>query len=311
MPLLHIKLNGPRTRINIPSTIRRGRFKLKSYRILFNRDDHGYYHGALNCTVFNNGNIMNFVKKDDPNYFAYDIPLFIDPEKKLTHTENCDWDLGEVQNVSSMIEFNLQLYNCIERKRYPYAYFDSTDPAIRGLYGKATMYNSGVELDAQPYFGMNIPMYLVPYSSLTSSTESDEIVGTTETVTTLSGTITNNLSATANVSITATPDTTTHYTEYKNPLQENWTSTTLYNADGTVKATAATPIYPDATKYVHTGVHVGTVDPRPGQKDFDARSIDATEEKLVFNSNSAIKGSGFRKGAIIYAYTIDLVFEIL
>jgi hypothetical protein len=276
MPLLHVKLHGPRTRINIPSTIRRSRFKLKSYRILFNREDHGYFHAALNCTLFNNGNVMNFVKKDDPNYFAYDIPLFIDPEKKLTYSENCDLDLGDVQNVSSMIEFNIQLFNCIERKRYTLATFDSTDAAIQGLYGKARMYNGAAFVDAQKYFGQSIPMYLVPYSSKTSTSTETPIA------------------------------------------QETWTNAEWYDETGNKITSLGTAPFPDATKYVHTGVHVGNVNPTPGGKDFDTRPIDETESKIIDaakegtspNYNYPIAGSGYRKGALIYAYAIDLVFEI-
>jgi hypothetical protein len=269
MPLLHVKLHGPRTRINIPSTIRRSRFKLKSYRILFNREDHGYFHASLNCTLFNNGNVMNFVKKDDPNYFAYDIPLFIDPEKKLTYSENCDLDLGDVQNVSSMIEFNIQLFNCIERKRYDVATFDSTDAAIRGLYGQAVMYDEDNNkwLDAQPYFGQSIPMYLVPYSHLTSTS--------TETI-----------------------------------QQEDWCNTAGYNPDGTPRTGTVGERFPDARNWVHTGVHVGNVNPTPGGKDFDERTIDESESKVRKASLEYLTGSGYRKGALIYAYSIDLVFEI-
>jgi hypothetical protein len=266
MAILHVRLNGPRTRINIPSTLRQARFRLKSYRILFNREDHGYYHGSLTCTIFNGGNIMNFVKKDDPNYFAYDIPLFIDPEKKLTDKENVDWDLGVVQNVSSMIEFNLQLFNCIERKRFDQAIFDSTDSSIRGLYNKGVMYDGANQLKSQTYFGQNIPMYLVPYANVNStSTEAQ--------------------------------------------AQETWTDTTWYNADGTT-ITSGSNIYPTALQYVHTGVHVGNVNPNPGEKDYDARAVDAKEENMISNG-AAIKGSGYRRGAIIYAYSIDLVFEVI
>jgi hypothetical protein len=211
---------------------------------------------------------MNFVKKDDPNYFAYDIPLFIDPEKKLTYSENCDWDLGDVQNVSSMIEFNIQLYNCIERKRYTLATFDSTDAAIQGLYGKAQMWDGTQFVDAQKYFGQSIPMYLVPHSAKTSTS-------------------------------TETPIT-----------QEPWTYTDWYDANGNNISTSGTAPFPDARKYVHTGVHVGDVNPTPGGKDFDDRPVDETERKVQKASTLAIDGSGYRKGALIYAYAIDLVFEI-
>lgn len=276
MAILHVKLNGPRTRINIPSTLRGARFKLKAYRILFNREDHGYYQASLNCTLFNSGNVMNFVKKDDPNYFAYDIPLFIHPEKKLTYRENVDWDLGDVQNVSSTIEFNVQMFNCIERKRFDMAVFDSTDATIQGLYNKAQFWDTPTSAwyDAQTYFGMKIPMYISTYSQQTS---------------------------------TSNPSTYTDFgdtTKYK----EDGSADTTYPVGGT---------YPSAKTWVHTGVHIGTIDPQPGNKDYDTRPIDETERKMVMNGGKAIvggadnlTGSGYRKGALIYAYAVDLVFEI-
>lgn len=294
MPLLHVKLHGPRTRINIPSTIRRSRFKLKSYRILFNREDHGYFHAALNCTLFNNGNVMNFVKKDDPNYFAYDIPLFIDPEKKLTYSENCDLDLGDVQNVSSMIEFNIQLFNCIERKRYTLATFDSTDAAIQGLYGKAQMYNGTQYVEAQKYFGQSIPMYLIPHSSKTSSDDGVTTGSSIETSTTTNG-ITTILG---------------NYSESVGYPAETWTHSVWYDENGNNISSSGTAPFPDARKYVHTGVHVGNVNPTPGGKDFDSQPINETESKIQTTSVNMITGSGYRKGALIYAYAIDLVFEI-
>ena len=65
-------------------------------------------------------------------------------------------------------------------------------------------------------------------------------------------------------------------------------------------------------------VHVGNVNPTPGGKDFDTRPIDETESKIRDTAREGsspnytypIAGSGYRKGALVYAYAIDLVFEI-
>ena len=65
--------------------------------------------------------------------------------------------------------------------------------------------------------------------------------------------------------------------------------------------TGSDKIYPDATVWVHTGVQVGNVDPQPGGKDYDERPINQTEENVIDKSVGALKGSGFRKNAIIYA----------
>ncbi|MGZ8545896.1 MAG: hypothetical protein ACXWVU_00750 [Sulfuricurvum sp.] len=185
-------------------------------------------------------------------------------------------------NVSSTIEFNIQMFNCIERKRYDLATFDTQDSTIQGLYGKALLYDtSGLAVtgdeelsNAQPSFGMKIPMYLVPYSNKTSTS-------------------------------TETPIT-----------QESFIDTRLFNEDGSVKLSGSTCA--SARKWVHTGVHVGDVNPQPGGKDFDSRPVNETERKMIQTSksdllnsgNAALDGSGYRRGAMVYAYSIDLIFEI-
>jgi len=313
MPLLHIKLNGPRTRVNIPSTIRRGRFKLKSYRVIFNRNDHGYYHASLNCSLFNTGNMMAFTKKDDANYFSTDIPLFLDPENKHTKSENVDLDLGEVQNVQSSVEFIIDFFNCIERKRFDQAFFETNDPRITGLYGKAQLNTlpaagdlgtsvavnlitdqlTAAYTNAQDKYGTKIPMYLAPYHNYQG------IQNNNSGVTTL----------------------TFHGTH---------ADTKQFDADGNDITVGSGP-FPSAKIWVHTGVQVGNVHPQPGNKDYTNDPVNEFEYNVSKNSGSYttnsskanedgstsasatipyISGSGYRKGAIPYAYSIDLVFEI-
>lgn len=314
MPLLHIKLNGPRTRVNIPSSIPRARFKLKSYRVIFNRNDHGYYHASVNCSLFNTANMMSFSKTDDANYFSSDIPLFLDPENKLTSSENVDLDLGEVQNAQSSVEFFIEFFNCIERKRYDQAFFESNDPRITGLYGKAKLNTipdnndaiAGVGINvitdkgqaayddnAQRFWGTKIPMYLIPYHN--------------------------------------------YQVMQNNELGSGQTSYGLFadvkrfDANGNdITATSGTGPYPSAKVWVHTGVQVGRVHPQPGNKDYTTDPVDQFEYNVqqkcgdyttdataitedgvgTAQTMKYISGSGYRKGAIPYAYSIDLVFEI-
>ena len=100
-----------------------------------------------------------------------------------------------------------------------------------------------------------------------------------------------------------------------NPTEEDFKFYKKFAADGTLLATngSGAPgdhIYPDAGVWVHTGVQVGNVDPQPGGKDYDERPINQTEANVIAKSNGAITGSGFRKNALIYAYSVDLIFEI-
>lgn len=152
MPILHIRLYGPQTQINIPSVIRQARFKLKGYRILFSRENHGYFHAAVTTNLFKDGNMLAFVQENAPTTYNYDLPLFVDPEKKLTYMDNCDWDMGIVSNLGGKIDFQVQLYNCIERKRYDQAFFDTKSKETTVYYGVNP---------EQAYFGQHVPLYVV------------------------------------------------------------------------------------------------------------------------------------------------------
>jgi hypothetical protein len=257
MTLLHVKLNGPSTSIDLPSSVRNPRFRLKSYRVLFNRDNHGYYYGTLKCTLFNDGNSISFTRRGDANTYFNEIPLILDPEGKHTVRENVDIDLGAVRTASN-VRFDLNFFNCIERSRFDQAIFSSPDAAIQGLYDASSF---------QKYFGTSIPMYPVPTANQT--------------------------------------DQVTSF-----PTPQDFKSVSWYAADGTRIITGSDKIYPDATVWVHTGVQVGNVDPQPGGKDYDERPINQTEANVIDKSVGALKGSGFRKNAIIYAYSVDLIFEI-
>ena len=256
MTLLHVKLQGPSTSIDLPSSVKNPNFRLKSYRILFNRDNHGYFYGTLKCTLFNDGNCMSYTKKGDANTYFNDIPLIIDPESKHTVRENVDIDLGRVR-MSSNVRFDIQFFNCIERARFDQAVFSSPDSNIQGLFGVSAL---------QPYFGTSIPMYPIP-----TSNQTDQVTN--------------------------------------NPTPQDFMSSSRYAADGTL-LTTGTDVYPDATVWVHTGVQVGNIDPQPGGKDYDDRPINQEEANVIAKSGGALKGSGYRKNAIIYAYSVDLIFEI-
>jgi hypothetical protein len=252
MPLLHVRLFGQHTQINIPAVIKQAKFRLKSYRVIFNRDNHGYFHAAVTCSLFNDGNMLAYVKEGAPNVYSYDIPLFLDPENKMSYQSNTDWDLGLISNLGSRIDFYVQLYNGIERKRYDQAFFDSKDNSTQMYYGVNPQ---------QQYFGSHIPMYV-------------------------------------------------SNTDHVNGADITYTDTTLYDAEGYQKGTGGT--YPTAKKYVHTGIEPQNgagVDPQPGGDDYDNRPISQAEKAMVENSGNSLPGSGYRKGPLIYPYTIDLLFE--
>jgi hypothetical protein len=242
--------------------VKNPRFRLKGYRVLFNRNDHGYFYAKLNCTLFNDGNAMSYTRRGDSISYFNDIPLLIDPEQKHTVRENVDIDLGPVR-TSSNVRFDIQFFSCIERSRFDQAIFSSPDAAIQGLYGVSAL---------QPYFGTSIPMYPIP---------------------------------TANQ-----PDQVTC-----NPPGDDFKFYKRFAADGTLLATNGVGdpgdhIYPDAGVWVHTGVQVGNVDPQPGGKDYDERPLNQDEANVVAKSGGSLTGSGIRKNAIIYAYSVDLIFEI-
>jgi hypothetical protein len=243
-------------------SIAQSRIKLKSYRVLFNRNNHGYYHATLTSTLFSTGNAMSFINGALPNNFAAEIPLFINPEEKLTQEPAADLDLGIITNSSSSVTFNIQFFNSIQRQRYDKAIFQTNDPALTSNYYNISQH--------QRDFGNQIPLYLVPR---TQYTDNDTI--------------------------------------YEEPYQADdvWTDTNKYRADGTLEVSGGT--YPTALMWVHTGVHVGNVDPQPGGKDYDESFLSQEERLWKDNSGGVLKGSGYRKGALIYPYAVDLVFEVM
>jgi hypothetical protein len=95
-------------------------------------------------------------------------------------------------------------------------------------------------------------------------------------------------------------------------LESRFYSRYRFDADGNEIADsgsdAVTP-YP-APIYVHTGVQVGSVDPRPGGRDYSLHRMTPQEEKEYTNSTQRITGSGYRTNAVIYPYTMELIFEI-
>lgn len=266
MTLLHVRLRGPTTTITLPPSMNNARFKLKSFRILFNRDTHGYYLATLTSSLFDEGNVMNYVKAGEPGTRFNEIPLFLNPSNIFTQDFSLDWDLGRVRGTSS-VSFNIQFHNCIERARFDQAVFDSNDPSIAKLYGVSKY---------QPYFGTKIPMYI----SATSNTY---------TQTTMSSGFTPPLTA------------------------ADFGSNSTYGPDGTDNTPSPAPTnkpYPNAKIWVHTGVQVGSVDPQPGGVHYDTNPTSVEEANIIAKSGGALTGSGFRRNAIIYAYSIDLVFEV-
>lgn len=261
MAILHVRLQGPQTQLNLPGSIARSRITLKSYRVLFNRNNHGYYHATVTSTMLTSGNAISYTDASLPNNYIAQIPLFLDPENKLTNAQNVDMDLGAISNTSSSVTFNVAFFNCIQRKRYDQAVFDTTDPTLQQFYGVNQL---------QAFYGPKIPMYLVPATRL--------------------------------------PDNQEAYVPGSYPADDTWTDTTSFDNNGS--ALAATGTFPTAKQWVHTGVHVGDVDPQPGQKDYDVSAVNEQERLWNANSGGAIKGSGYRKGAIIYPYAVDLVFEV-
>jgi hypothetical protein len=269
MTLLHVRLFGDKTVINLPAAFRKGRITLRGYRVLFNRDNHGYHHMSVRSTLLGRANIAAFTAQGNPDGYAAELPIWLDPEAKLSEDKSITWPLGRVENPGSAIVFEMALYNCIERKRYDQATFPETtlDPNIRTLKGLSPQ---------QPYFGQfgeSVPLYLFPRSY-----KPDQ-------------------------SLDADADT--------NGIGDSFEEINIYNAKGVKlnSAPAATAIYP-STRWVHTGVQVGDVDPTPGGRDYTEHRTTAEEVEMYNNSDFEITGSGFRTNAIIYPYTIELVFEL-
>lgn len=263
MTLLHIRLRGPSTTVTLPASLNSAKFKLKSYRVLFNRNDHGYYLASLTSSLFDEGNAMNYVKAGEPGTRYNEIPLLLDPETKQTVESNLEWDLGRVRGTSS-VSFNIKFSNCIERSRFDLAVFDSNDASITKLYNISNY---------QPYFGTKIPMYISPDSNM--------------------------------------PDQST-----MSPgawVVGDFGSNSTYGADGTNNTPSPAPSnkpFPSSLLWVHTGVQVGNIDPQPGGADFDSNPTSVEEANIISKSGGTLPGSGFRRNAIIYAYSVDLVFEV-
>lgn len=288
MTLLHVRLRGPTTTVTLPPAMLNANFTLKSYRVLFNRSDHGYYLAALTSSLFDQGNVVNYVKAGEPGTRFVEIPLILDPENKMTFEPQMEWNLGKVRGTSN-VSFNITFSNCIERSRFDQAIFDSTDPAIRKLYGSSQY---------QASFGTKIPMYISPISN-----QPDNRLMGRQLVTAFPDTT--NYPDTALIGGAAKPF------RYTDP--NAFSSNTTYGEDGSNNTPSPAPTtypYPSSTVWVHTGVQVGSVDPQPGGLDYDTAPQSVVEANAYAKSGGALVGSGNRRGAIIYAYSVDLVFEV-
>lgn len=272
MTILHVRLRGPTTTITLPPTMNNARFKLKAFRILFNRSDHGYYLATVTSSLFDEGNVLSYVKSGEPGTRYSEIPLFLAYSQNQTQDFNMDWDLGRVRGTSS-VSFGIKFHNSIERARMSEAYFEPNDPAITMLYGVSKY---------QPYFGQKIPMYISPVSNQPGQT----------TMT--------------NFNIASGPP----------PLVLNaaaFGSNAHYAPDGTNITDSPTPTnfpYPSSTTWVHTGVQIANIDPQPGGLHYDTSVTSVEEANIVAKSGGALTGSGFRRNAIPYAYSVDLLFEV-
>lgn len=271
MTLLHVRLFGDKTVINLPSAFRKGRISLRGYRVLFNRDNHGYHHMSVRSTILGRANVAAFTAEGNPDGYTAELPIWLNPENKLSEDKSMAWDLGRVENPGSAIQFDMRLYNCIERKRYDQAFFpESTlDVNIRTLKGLSAH---------QLYFGQYgtaVPLYLFPKSYLPSQA------------------------------------LTTDSSGGANGIADYFENGTLFDSKGTSLATSvATPAPYPSWQYVHTGVQVGDVDPTAGGKDYTDHRRTLEEVEQYTNSAGVIKGSGYRTNAIIFPYSIELVFVL-
>lgn len=282
MPILHVRLYGNTTQINIPQELNGSRLRLKSYRILWNRDNHGFYHGTLTCTMLSRSNVLAYTTQNNALNYEPEVPLFIHPENKLTQ-ETVDWDLGSISNTLATLQFQIQYFNCIQRSRYDMAYFDTQD-SQQYLNFTATIPNASGTTQLANFNG-HVPMYICPKIPADLSTP---------------------------------PANATTYSVPGFKASDYFTNN-QYDQNGNVTATTnpLTPTFPSARVYVHTGVHVGWcqsetnpgVDPQPGGVDYTTDVMNAQESLMVKNSNGFILGSGIRRGAIIYPFSVDLVFE--
>lgn len=388
MPLLHVKLFNDKTSISVPQGLRKANFKLKGYRVLFTQDKHGYYHASINTNLIQNGSVIAYVSPNSPTSTTYDIPLLIDPDQKQTLYENCDWNLGFVDNLPSSIFFNITFYNCIQRTRFDRAFFNSTNIGFQNLFNNVSQGTSDL-VTVSNYMGeviglfhendelacrftsrvnllvndtiyfksswcneikINTPYYIkniiVPveqayidqfgsengsfHSALSEFQNTDPEYVARFTISDTVGGVAINFSGTEdNLSdildepvlfIGATPgqisqseinkkfEKTPMYpylpapdfvTGYKYDPQGN-----IIEGNGSL---STTNYYPSAGKYVNTGVHVYSN--HDMEQLYDDTPINTEEVIQNVNSKGFIKGSGIRRHAIIFPYTVDLIFE--
>lgn len=274
MTILHVRLRGPTTTITLPPSMNNARFKLKSARVLFNRDSHGYYLALITSSLFDEGNVISYSKSGEPSTRFCEIPLLLQPELKNSLIyQNADWDMGRARGGGS-VTFNLQFESCIERKRFSQAVFDSGDPSIAKYYGQSVY---------QPYYGTTVPMYMSPNSNHPNGNMSSVY------------------------SIQQPPTTLLPFTT------ADFGSNSLYAPDGTNITPTPAPTnkpFPNASLWVHTGVQVSNVDPQPGGTTFDTAPVSVEEANIIAKSGGQLTGSGFRRNAIPYAYSVDLIFEV-
>lgn len=275
MTILHVRLRGPTTTITLPPSMNNARFKLKSARVLFNRDSHGYYLGLITSSLFDEGNVISYSKSGEPSTRFCEIPLLLHPESKNALIyQNADWDMGRARGGGAVI-FNLQFESCIERKRFSQAVFDSGDPSIAKYYGQSVY---------QPYFGTNVPMYLSPNSNHVTNTTMSSVYSVQQP-------------PSGPIALTTA----------------DFGSNSLYAPDGTNITPTPAPTnkpFPNASLWVHTGVQVSNVDPQPGGITFDTAPVSVEEANIIAKSGGQLTGSGFRRNAIPYAYSVDLIFEV-
>jgi hypothetical protein len=102
--------------------------------VLFTQDKHGYYHASVNTNLIQNGSVIAFTTVNAPTSSTYDIPLLLDPEQKQTVYENCDWNLGYVDNLPSSIYFHITFFNCMQRTRFDRAFFNTNNYGFQNLF---------------------------------------------------------------------------------------------------------------------------------------------------------------------------------
>src|SRR5688572_3954613 len=164
MTLLHVRLFGDKTVVNLASAFRKGRISFRGYRVLFNRDNHGYHHLSVRTTLLGRANIAAFTAQGNADGYTAELPVWLNPEAKLSQDTSLVWPLGRIENPGSAILFELKLYNCIERKRYDQAFFSTSvaDVNIRTLKGLSKHQTQFGE------YGDAVPLYLFPKSFTTN-----------------------------------------------------------------------------------------------------------------------------------------------